>query len=223
MKASQRKRGHLGISYQNSPMEMHSWSNVRPMADTKQTKTIGEHHVASELARRGWAPAMTRDGIERTDILAVMTNGEFRRLVEIQVKAARGPKFEDISWPIGTKAQDPISTEHEFFVLVAIPDDLELAPRSFVVPRRHISAGAWIEHMKWLTDPDAKPGKRNAGPDRARTSLQAFASYEDRWDLLLLDQCDTPVLLPPEFRLWSQLDAVGLPERHPWRDFLPDW
>jgi hypothetical protein len=40
------------------------------VADTKQTKTIGEHHVASELARRGWAPAMTRDGIERTDIVA---------------------------------------------------------------------------------------------------------------------------------------------------------
>lgn len=193
------------------------------MADTKQTKTIGEHHVASELARRGWAPAMTRDGIERTDILAVMTKDELRRLVEIQVKAARGPKFEDISWPIGPKAQDPISTEHEFFVLVAIPDDLKLAPRSFVVPRRHISAGAWIEHMKWLTDPDAKPGKRNAGPDRARTSLKAFASYEDRWDLLLLDQCDTPVLLPREFRSWTQLDEVGLPEGHPWRDLLPDW
>lgn len=45
------------------------------MADTKQTKTVGEHHVAAELARRGWAPALTRDGVERTDILAVDTLG----------------------------------------------------------------------------------------------------------------------------------------------------
>src|SRR3954451_24010296 len=34
----------------------------RRVVDTKQTKTIGEHHVAAELARRGWAPALTRDG-----------------------------------------------------------------------------------------------------------------------------------------------------------------
>jgi len=193
------------------------------MADTKQTKTIGEHHVASELARRGWAPAMTRDGIERTDILAVMTNDEHRRLVEIQVKTARGPRFDNISWPLGPKAQDPISAEHEFFVLVAVPDDLALSTRSFIVPRRHIAAAAWIEHMQWLTDPAAKPGTRNVGPDRARSTLRTFASYEGRWDLLLLEQCDAPVLLPSEFRLWTQLDTVGLPDRHPWHDALPDW
>ena len=56
------------------------------MVDTKQTKTVGEHHVASELARRGWAPALTRDGLERTDILAVHTVG--RRQIEVQVKPA---------------------------------------------------------------------------------------------------------------------------------------
>jgi hypothetical protein len=53
---------------------------MRLRTDTKQTKTIGEHHVASELARRGWAPALTRDGLERTDILAVLTEGLSRRL-----------------------------------------------------------------------------------------------------------------------------------------------
>lgn len=193
------------------------------MVDTKQTKTIGEHHVASELARRGWAPAMTRDGIARTDILAVMTNDEHRRLVEIQVKAARGPKFDNISWRLGTKEQDAISTEHEFFVLVAIPDDFALAPRNFIVPRRHVAAAAWIEHMQWLTDPDVEPGKRNVGPDQARSMLSTFASYENRWDLLLQEQCDVPVLLPPKFRVWIGLEGVGLPNGHPWHDLLPDW
>lgn len=193
------------------------------MTDTKQTKTIGEHHVAAELARRGWAPAMTRDGIARTDILAVMTNNENRRLVEIQVKTARGPKFEGISWRLGSKAQDPISTEHEFFVLVAIPDDLKLAPRSFVVPRRHIAAAAWIEHMQWLTDPAIKPGKRNVGPEQARSMLSTFASYEDRWDLLSDEQYKAPVLLPLEFRKWAQRSEIGLPDGHPWHNALPDW
>ncbi len=193
------------------------------MADTKQTKTIGEHHVAAELARRGWAPAMTRDGIERTDILAVLTDEGQRRMVEIQVKAARGPKLDHISWPLGPKSQDPVSAEHEFFVLVAIPDDLGLAPRSFVVPRRHIAAAAWIEHMRWLTDPTAKPGARNVGVDRARSMLSTFARYEDRWDLLLNQQSEAPVLLPPAFREWAQLKEVRLPPKHPWLRKLPEW
>jgi hypothetical protein len=36
-------------------------------------KTVGEHWVCATLARYGWAPALTRDGLERTDILAVST------------------------------------------------------------------------------------------------------------------------------------------------------
>lgn len=36
----------------------------------------------AELARHGWAPAMSRDGLERTDILAVLADPENRRMVE---------------------------------------------------------------------------------------------------------------------------------------------
>jgi hypothetical protein len=36
------------------------------MADTKMTKSAGEHWVCSVLARHGWAAALTRDGLERT-------------------------------------------------------------------------------------------------------------------------------------------------------------
>lgn len=77
------------------------------MRDTKQSKNIGEHHVAAEMARRGWALALTRDGLERTDILAVLTTDEKRVLVEVQVKTARGSKMESISWPLGEKSQAP--------------------------------------------------------------------------------------------------------------------
>lgn len=193
------------------------------MVDTKQTKTIGEHHVAAELARREWAPAMTRDGIERTDILAVLTKRGQRRVVEIQVKAARGPKFSSISWPLGPKSQDPVSAEHEFFVFVAIPEDLSEAPRCFVVPRLHVAAAAWIEHLQWLTDPSAAPGKRNVGVERARSTMPTFAAYWNRWDLLETDQSQAPILLPAQFRDWAQAEGIGLPPGHPWAKNLPNW
>ena len=165
------------------------------MADTKQTKTIGEHHAAAELARRGWAPALTRDGLERTDILAVLTEGQSRRLVEVQVKTARGGVWNSISWPLGAKSQGPSLHEREYFIMVAVPNDVAIPPRSFVLPRSHVAAAAWIEHMDWLTDPGIEPGKRNAPVERSRVLLPTLARYEDRWDLLLIDESDSPVLL----------------------------
>lgn len=193
------------------------------MVDTKQTKTICEHYVAAELARRGWAPALTRDGLERTDILSVLAEGAERRLVEVQVKAARGAKMDSISWPLGSKSQSPSLHEREYFVMVAIPHDLDDHPRSFVVPRVHVAAAAWIEHMNWLTHPDAAPGKRNAPVERSRVLLRTFADYEDRWDLLEVDQGDAPVLLPSGFRDLALSDRVGLPPDHEWHEGLPEW
>ena len=193
------------------------------MVDTKQTKTIGEHHVAAELARRGWAPALTRDGLERTDILAVLANGAERRLVEVQVKAARGVRMDSISWPLGSKSQAPSLHNREYFVMVAIPLDLSSYPRCFVVPRIHVAAAAWIEHMNWLTHPDAPPGKRNAPVERSRVLLQTFAAYEDRWDLLDLDQSAAPVLLPSHFRDLAVTERVGLPPGHEWLQGIPMW
>lgn len=193
------------------------------MVGTKQTKTIGEHHVAAELARRGWAPALTRDGLERTDILAVLADPQNRRLVEIQVKTARGAVWNSISWPLGPKSQGLSQHEHEYFVMVAVPHDLTLPPRSFVLPRSHVAAADWIEHMNWLTEPGNEPGKRNASVERARVALPTFAGYEDRWDLLLVDESDAPVLLPERYRDLAQEERVGLPLDHAWRATLPEW
>ncbi|MDX2375630.1 hypothetical protein M4I32_02310 [Microbacterium sp. LRZ72] len=193
------------------------------MADTKQTKTIGEHHVAAELARRGWAPALTRDGLERTDILAVLPGDESRRLVEVQVKTARGSDMKTISWPLGPKSQGPSLHEREYFVMVAVSHDLSVPPRNFILPRSHVAAAAWIEHMDWLTAPGVPAGKRNAPVERARVTLPTFAQYEDRWDLLLIDEGDVPVLLPSRYRDLAQEPRVGLPEEHVWRTSLPAW
>lgn len=193
------------------------------MADTKQTKTIGEHHVASELARRGWAPALTRDGLERTDILAVLTDPDNRRMVEIQVKTTRHSPGQRISWPLGSKSQQPSQHEREYYVMVAVPNDLDLPPRNFIVPRSHVAAAAWIEHMNWLTEPGIEPGKRNAPVEQSRVLLSTFERYENCWDLLLSDESEVPVMLPERYRGFAQEDRVGLPPGHAWRSELPHW
>lgn len=189
--------------------------------DTKQTKSIGEHWVASELARRDWAPALTRDGLERTDILAVRTVGE-RMQIEVQVKSAlaSGPRA---SWPLGLKAQQPPLHDFEWFVMVAADPDVTQPLCGFVIPRAHVAAAAWIAHMEWLTDPEAPAGKRNAGVDRSRVFLPDFSGYEGRWDLLECPTTEAPVLLPSRFHDYALLDRVGLPPMHPWRDGLPEW
>lgn len=179
--------------------------------------------MASELARRGWAPALTRDGLERTDILAVFTTPEKRRMIEVQVKTARESGAGLVNWPLGAKTQGPSQHEREYFVLVAVPDDLELPPRSFVVPRSHVAAAAWMEHMDWLTDPTIVVGKRNAPVDRARVKVAAFEGNENRWDLLLVDEDEAPVLLPSRFRDLAQDRRVGLPPQHSWNGRLPWW
>ena len=179
--------------------------------------------MASELARRGWAPALTRDGLERTDILAVFTQSKDRRMVEVQVKTAQSSPSRTTNWPLGSKAQQPSQHEREYFVLVAVPPELDAPPRSFVVPRSHIAAAAWIEHMNWLTDPNAELGKRNAPAERARVKLQTFERYEGRWDLLFTDEHDAPVLLPPSYRDLALEDRVGLPPGHAWHTELPEW
>lgn len=193
------------------------------MVDTKLTKSIGEHHVAAVLARRGWAPALTRDGLERTDILAVQSNGAGRRMVEVQVKTARAASWESTNWQLGTKSQVRSLHERELFVLVAVPNDDAVAPRSFVVPRSHVAAAAWIQHMDWLTDPRVETGRRTTPIDRARVYLPTFAAYEDRWDLLLIDESEAAVLLPRRIRELAQEVRVGLPVDHPWHTVLPEW
>lgn len=192
--------------------------------DTKLTKSIGEHHVCAELARHGWAAALTRDGLARTDVLAVRADDEERRtLVELQVKTTvhDGKK---ISWLLGEKSQQRAVAPREWFVLVASPRDLTAPVRSFVVPRDHIAAAAWIGHMTWLTDPAAKAGKRNAGVSQSRISVDVFERYEGCWNLLDTESTDdVPVLLPGWMRTNAELERVGLPEGHPWRERLPEW
>jgi hypothetical protein len=187
------------------------------------TKSAGEHWVCSVLARLDWVPALTRDGLERTDILAVRST-ETRRMVEIQVKAANAQhRSESTNWLINAKAQQFALSEREWFVFVMLPISGWQAPRSFVIPRDHVSAAAWIIHKDWRTDPSVAAGKRNAGVDAARVKLATWLDYEDRWDLLDNSAFDAPVLLPQRLRGLALEPRVGLPPNHPWTEHLPNW
>ena len=75
------------------------------MVDTKMSKSAGEHWTCAALSLLGWGVALTRDGLERTDILAVQTTGD-RRMIEVQVKAARG-LGDKVSWPLGPTPNCP--------------------------------------------------------------------------------------------------------------------
>ncbi|MGP8002161.1 MAG: hypothetical protein ACLPKI_33315 [Streptosporangiaceae bacterium] len=189
------------------------------VVDTKMIKTAGEHWVCTTLARCNWAPALTRDGLERTDILAVNTQSAHRPTVEIQVKTA-SQRGETTSWPLGTKAQLFAKSEHEWFVLVLLPE-LPGSPSAFVVPRDHLSAATWIVHQDWRTAPSAPVGTRNAGLDQARIRWTVFRGYEDRWDLLGKRTTEVAVLLDPGLRELALDERVGLPPGHPWKDHLP--
>jgi hypothetical protein len=83
------------------------------VVDTKMTKSSGEHWVCSMLSQFGWGAALTRDRLERTDILAVHSTEQGRPMIEVQVKSLNyaGPKS---SWPLGTKEQAPSQSGREW-------------------------------------------------------------------------------------------------------------
>lgn len=118
----------------------------------------------------------------------------------------------------------PSLHSREWFVMVAIPDEHEVPMRYFVVPRDHVAAAAWIEHMNWLKTPGVEAGKRNVGPERSRVMLPTFAGYENAREALATPTNQVLVTLPPQFRDYAlETSRVGLPAGHPWHEALPVW
>lgn len=185
------------------------------MIDTKQIKSIGEFYACTRLAMNGWHPALTRDGIERTDILAI--DAENSRAISIQVKTTSSH-----GWRLNIPKINASKQNTEWFVLVKVDIDSSRL-QSFIVPWDHLTAGAWALHQNWLTDPDQKPGKRNAGADKAIIGTDVFSSYEDRWDLLENATDEAPVLLDQTIRELILGPRIGLPDWHPWKDNPPSW
>ncbi len=183
--------------------------------DHKLTKSIGEHFVCSALAQAGWAASLTRDGIARTDILAV--NSASGEMIQIQVKTST--TWKRPSWLFGeVKLPDQPG---EWYVLVVVGEAITQRPRCFVVPRDHVAAGVWMSHQSWLNEPGVPPGKRNTPMKQARTGEEMFRGYEERWDLL--DLPTAPILLDAKWQKEMATKDVGLPRGHPWLQSTPRW
>ena len=104
-----------------------------------------------------------------------------------------------------------------------LPSDPTVSPGSFVVPRDHVGAAAYIVHMDWLTDPAVPVGQRSTPVTQARINVEYWLGYENRWDLLESPSTAAPVMLPPTLRALALSTRVGLPPDHPWQSHLPDW
>lgn len=176
--------------------------------DNKLTKSIGEHFVCSVLAQVGWAASLTRDGIARTDVLAI--HSDTGAMIQVQVKTSS--TWNRPSWHLGAIAL--AKQPNEWFVLVVLGPTETERPRCFVVPRNHLAAAAWMGHNSWLYEPGIPKGQRNTSMDRARTGADMLAGYEERWDLLVAKR--VPVLLETKWRDRMKEKQIGLPPGHPW-------
>ena len=151
------------------------------MPDRKLRGSAGEHLVCGVLAQLNWAAALTREGVARTDVLAV--NVETSRTVTVQVKTTSCKTGQRASWTLGLKDVLAAKAPSEWYVLVKLEGPAPAQTRYFVVPRDHVAVAAWIVHQNWLTDPEARR-PRKATQAQARVNETVFVGYEDRWDLL---------------------------------------
>ena len=187
------------------------------MADTKLIKSRGEHWVCSLLAAHGWAAALTRDGVERTDVLA--QHVQTGRQVSIQVKTASSRK--NLTWLVNEKAQKGSLNDAEWFVLVALSSDPGGLNRAFVIPRDHLAGAAWISHMAWLNDPTAtRP--RSTGLNQARVPVEDLAGYEDGWDRLQQPTSEVGIRLSARLKAAAEAHA-GFPQVRPWKGKAVRW
>jgi hypothetical protein len=70
-------------------------------------------------------------------------------MVEVQVKTST--TFQRPSWLPGRVASS--ATEREWMSWSGWELRSVIVRAAFVVPRDHVAAGTWINHMHWLTDP----------------------------------------------------------------------
>jgi len=191
-------------------------------SDNKVVGSAGEHFVCSVLAQLGWAAALTREGVARADVLAVHP-GDQRDMIEVQVKTISHNSRP--SWPMGgTGWMSPSASEREWYVFVLLGSDERHRPRCFVVPRDHATAGAWMGHMGWLTDPAQPKGKRNTPIERLRAGIDLWERYEEQWGSLRSSAWTAPVLLPTHMRALIDEPRIEFPNWHPWRrNHVPDF
>jgi hypothetical protein len=143
----------------------------------------GEHHVLSELLRRGYIAALAPLGVPNADI--VVTDMEGTRLSAVQVKSRRDIG-SDKGWHMKAKHEQLIG-DSLFYCFVDFGRDLDDLTVTYVIPSKVVATVLKESHQCWLKTP-GKQGQahkdtvmRRFLPDYTRVFGAGHPSYGPGW------------------------------------------
>jgi hypothetical protein len=153
----------------------------------------GEFFVLAELTRRGWTAAMTARNNRAYDILA--KRGDGFAAIRVKTKTSAFTLFQWNAKPNGGIFLE-MTEQHDFCVLVDIPDDGDGSPTYYVVPTTVIDKWLRDDFTTWVATPGAR-GQQRAEDNKRRLFyvdddteklghgyLQRLAPYKGAWKLL---------------------------------------
>ena len=110
----------------------------------------GEHHVLSQLLRRGWIAALAPSGAPNMDIL--VTDRNSKKLCAIQVKTRRGGIEKGKGWPMRPK-HESIIADDLFYVFVDLGKQSTDPTNSYILPSMVVADRIRRDHRVWLATP----------------------------------------------------------------------
>lgn len=126
--------------------------------------TSGEFFVLAELTRRGWTAAATARNNRAYDILAKRRDDQAG--IRVKTKTSTFTLFQWNAKPNGDISIG-MTAEHDFCVLVDIPQDDKTGPTYYVVPTYVIDNWLREDFLMWVTSPGAK-GQQRAKDNKRR-------------------------------------------------------
>ena len=164
----------------------------------------GEHHVLSQLLRRGWIASTAPDGAPNMDILVTDENSQ--KLCAIQVKTRRDIG-SDKGWHMQRKHETLVSGDL-FYVFVDVGGKPKDPTTCFILPSRIVADCIRECHRVWLETPgrQGQPHRdsnvRRLVPDNSfikpitaggKAVIDQYRSgwlepYRENWDILGLPQ-----------------------------------
>lgn len=166
-------------------------------AKTNLLGAAGEHHVMSELLRRGYVSALAPQGVPNTDLVVTDLSGQ--RLCSIQVKS-RQDKGRDGGWHM-SKKHESIIGDRLFYCFVNFGNSVEVKPSVYVMPSAKVASVLTEAHIAWVTTPGNKGQQRKNTdmrrlvpdydyaykPNPNKYPLGWMDQYRNAWHLLGLD------------------------------------
>jgi hypothetical protein len=146
----------------------------------------GEYFVLAELTRRGWTAALTARNNRAFDIL--LKRNENFTAIRVKAKTSGSTGFQWSAKPDGVLFLD-LTQEHDFCVLVDIPEKEDDGPTYYIAPT-HVIDG-WLQHDIdiFFKQGGAQDNRRRIFHVDDRTALghgyrQNLAAYKGAWNLL---------------------------------------